>query len=282
MPRTAIASAPLRTVFDKVATRFPGHTMQRIRTPDGRFRYTYASSGMREVFGIDAEAILSQPDADHAWVHEADRARFVAALHRSADTLTTLDEEVRVISQAGGFKWVRSIGTPRRLDDGTVVWDGIALDVTERRAAAEALERAVALARTAEAARWDAARTGAVVREDALLALRAAVERLVDRLPRSLAAAPEVDDVRAALAALAPEQMIEPGPAGDPAHAALTPRQREVLALLSHGLTNRQIAERLGTTEGTVKLQVAALRKRLGARNRTEAALRALATTRGG
>ncbi len=282
MPRTAIAPAPLRTVFDKVATRFPGHTMQRIRTPDGRFRYTYASSGMREVFGIDAEAILSQPEADHAWVHEADRARFIAALHRSADTLTTLDEEVRVISRAGGFKWVRSIGTPRRLEDGTIVWDGIALDVTERRAAAEALERAVALARTAEAARWDAARTGAIVREDALLALRGAVERLITRLPRRLATAPEVDDVRAALAALAPEPRVESLTGSDALHAALTPRQREVLTHLSQGLTNRQIAERLGTTEGTVKLHVAALRKRLGARNRTEAALRALAGRPGG
>jgi PAS domain S-box-containing protein len=272
----------LRTVFDKVATRFPGHTMQRIRTPDGRFRYTYASSGMREVFGIDADAILSQPDADHAWVHDADRARFVAALHRSADTLTTLDEEVRVISRAGGFKWVRSIGTPRRLDDGTVVWDGIALDVTERRAAAEALERAVELARTAEAARWDAARTGAVVREDALLALRAAVERLVARLPLSLAAAREVDDLRAALAALAPEPRDAPAAHADPAQLALTPRQRDVLACLAQGLTNRQIAARLGTAEGTVKLQVAALRKRLGARNRTEAAVFALAAQRGG
>lgn len=54
----------------------------------------------------------------------------------------------------------------------------------------------------------------------------------------------------------------------------LTPREREVLELLAHGLSNRQIAERLGISEHTAKFHVAAVSGKLGAASRTEAVSR--------
>jgi DNA-binding NarL/FixJ family response regulator len=51
----------------------------------------------------------------------------------------------------------------------------------------------------------------------------------------------------------------------------LTPRQREVLACIVHGMTNRAIALKLGITELTVKSHVTALLEALEVRNRTEA-----------
>jgi len=54
----------------------------------------------------------------------------------------------------------------------------------------------------------------------------------------------------------------------------LTPREREVLELLAHGLSNRQIAERLGISEHTAKFHVAAVLAKLGATSRTEAVSR--------
>lgn len=57
--------------------------------------------------------------------------------------------------------------------------------------------------------------------------------------------------------------------------AALTPREREVLALLAQGLANKAIAPRLGITEHTVKAHVAAIYEKLGAGNRAEAAIAA-------
>lgn len=54
--------------------------------------------------------------------------------------------------------------------------------------------------------------------------------------------------------------------------AQLTERQLEVLALMSEGASNKQIARRLGLSEKTVKIHVGAILKTLGAANRTEAA----------
>ncbi|MGY1780661.1 LuxR C-terminal-related transcriptional regulator [Geodermatophilus sp. SYSU D01036] len=53
----------------------------------------------------------------------------------------------------------------------------------------------------------------------------------------------------------------------------LTPRERELLRLLGEGLTNRQIGERLGLTEKTVKNYASNLLGKLGLQRRTQAAV---------
>lgn len=56
----------------------------------------------------------------------------------------------------------------------------------------------------------------------------------------------------------------------------LTPRERDVLARLVDGETNKQIAEALALTHGTVRVYVSSLLAKLGANNRTEAVALAL------
>lgn len=55
----------------------------------------------------------------------------------------------------------------------------------------------------------------------------------------------------------------------------LTPRQREVLALLGQGKSNKEIARVLQLAEGTVKLHVTAILKALNVNNRTRAVVAA-------
>ena len=57
----------------------------------------------------------------------------------------------------------------------------------------------------------------------------------------------------------------------------LTDREREVLALLTTGRTNGEIAGELFVANGTIKSHVNAICRKLGARNRTEAVARARA-----
>jgi DNA-binding NarL/FixJ family response regulator len=82
----------------------------------------------------------------------------------------------------------------------------------------------------------------AASRDEAPLAPRAAAELLADRAARP----PAVD---------------------------LTPREREVLALVIQGMANKQIARRLGISEKTVKGHLTNLFQRIGVADRTQAAL---------
>jgi two-component system, NarL family, response regulator LiaR len=61
-----------------------------------------------------------------------------------------------------------------------------------------------------------------------------------------------------------------------PIGADLTEREREVLGLLTHGLSNQQIAERLVITPATVKFHTRSIRSKLGTSTRTETVVLAL------
>jgi DNA-binding NarL/FixJ family response regulator len=56
----------------------------------------------------------------------------------------------------------------------------------------------------------------------------------------------------------------------------LTPRELEILSMMAVGSTNPEIAERLVISESTVKSHVKSILRKLGLRNRTEAASRYL------
>jgi DNA-binding NarL/FixJ family response regulator len=71
---------------------------------------------------------------------------------------------------------------------------------------------------------------------------------------------------------LAERAGLKPRSAAQSSGDALTPREQEVLALLSNGLSNREIARTLWIAESTAKVHVRNVLRKLGARSRTEAA----------
>ncbi|MGH7042803.1 MAG: helix-turn-helix domain-containing protein, partial [Acetobacteraceae bacterium] len=97
---------------------------------------------------------------------------------------------------------------------------------------------------------------------------------LADQLAALLAGVPGLRLVAAGEAADA--VLIAPGdaPPGDP-DAGLTPREREVLALLAEGASNKLIARRLGISAHTAKFHVGSLLDKLDATGRTDAVAQA-------
>jgi DNA-binding CsgD family transcriptional regulator len=92
------------------------------------------------------------------------------------------------------------------------------------------------------------------------------------------------DPARADLVVMSPEEWGRFEHRGAPAAGraleqpveGLTPREHEVLTLVADGLHNREIAERLGVSEHTVKFHLGTIFGKLGATTRTEAVQRGL------
>jgi len=107
----------------------------------------------------------------------------------------------------------------------------------------------------------------------------ATTERLVDAVVAAdrgeSVLAPSVAAKLVARVATLPDPA--PGPAPQPLVDPLTDRELEVLRHLAAGKSNREIAQAVFLTEGTVKNHVTSILAKLGARDRTQAALRASA-----
>jgi two-component system, NarL family, response regulator YdfI len=111
-----------------------------------------------------------------------------------------------------------------------------------------------------------------------LEALRSGVRAV---LPRDISAGEmiaAIEAVAAGLAVLSPadlQALLPAAPRAERADSttggALTPREREVLALLAEGVGNKTIAWKLAISEHTVKFHVASIMGKLNATSRTEA-----------
>ena len=99
------------------------------------------------------------------------------------------------------------------------------------------------------------------------------VVREFERLADAQVAASRAD---AMVVAVDATRNDSPAAEGDRIDEPLTPREIDVLELLTEGLPNKAIAERLGISDQTVKFHIASILGKLGATNRTEAVRRAL------
>ncbi len=124
-----------------ITDNLPGGVYRRMLHTDGTISYPFVSAGFGEIYGIDPEKAMSDSEYLFEALHPEDRARTLAAIRTSGETLELYDQEYRLIGRDGEVTWCRSIAQPRRLDGGGVVWDGVAVDITERKRAEETVRR---------------------------------------------------------------------------------------------------------------------------------------------
>ncbi|GLX23251.1 response regulator transcription factor [Streptomyces lavendulae] len=98
----------------------------------------------------------------------------------------------------------------------------------------------------------------------------------ITRAIRAAAAGQSVLDREVQDRLLATARNKAPAPDRQPLPADLTPREREVLALIGRGLSNRGIAEQLFISEATVKTHINNLFAKAGIRDRADAVRRAM------
>ena len=96
-------------------------------------------------------------------------------------------------------------------------------------------------------------------------------DRLLDALRQVLDGSIYVPEQTLPAAAGVGIAMPPAGGRKTPAEIGLTNRQADVLALMAKGRSNREIAELLGLSEGTVKIHITAIFKALGVSSRTQA-----------
>ncbi|OYT99965.1 MAG: hypothetical protein CFE40_01175 [Burkholderiales bacterium PBB1] len=104
-------------------------------------RFVYVSEASERIFGIPAEAAMQDPARLFARIVPEDRAKFRAEQRRSHREVSIFDLTVRLGRDDGTTRHIHFHSAPRRLADGSLIWDGIATDVTGRMEAEESRRR---------------------------------------------------------------------------------------------------------------------------------------------
>ena len=146
--------------LQRIASHVPGVLYQFEQLPDGRMRFPYASGGLEQVYELTPGEVEVEVDAGalFARMHPEDMRSVQANLGESARRLEPWRDEFRVLLPKLGVRWLEGHATPQPKTGGGVVWHGFVADVTERRAAMEALDQSRRRLQLA----MDAARMGIV------------------------------------------------------------------------------------------------------------------------
>ncbi|WP_024329911.1 PAS domain-containing protein [Thioalkalivibrio sp. ALR17-21] len=123
----------------KAARNLPGAIFQYRQYPDGRAVFPYASDGAQQVFGVSSEQVMRDPAIAFSRVHADDLPQVQASIEASVREMQAWHVRFRVRHPANGWIWVEGRSTPEALTDGSVLWHGVMIDISERMAAEQAL-----------------------------------------------------------------------------------------------------------------------------------------------
>jgi PAS domain S-box-containing protein len=122
-----------------LARQIPGVIYQFAYHPDGRSAFPYASEGIRTIYEVTPEEVREDAAKIYERLHPEDHPRVIEGILASYESGEAWHDTYRVILPERGVRWLEGNATPEKLPDGSAIWHGFIMDVTERMQAEEAL-----------------------------------------------------------------------------------------------------------------------------------------------
>ncbi|HEY9808640.1 MAG TPA: PAS domain S-box protein [Halomicronema sp.] len=119
--------------FQRLAENIPGVIYQYQQKEGEKHQFNYISPGCRNLFEIEPEAVWQ--DADLMWsiIHPDDLKAFNDSVDNASKNHQPWNWAYRIITASGKQKWIQVIARPDLQSDGSLIWDGLLLDITERK-----------------------------------------------------------------------------------------------------------------------------------------------------
>ncbi len=127
--------------FQQLAANLPGVIYQFLMRPDGTGVFPYMSPGCWDFFEIEAKLIEENAQVLINLIHPDDFPNFSRSVAISAETLEPWHWEGRFINPSGKVIWIEGHSRPEKQENGDILWDGLLIEITERKMAQEALRQ---------------------------------------------------------------------------------------------------------------------------------------------
>ncbi|HEV8714372.1 MAG TPA: response regulator [Candidatus Binatia bacterium] len=132
--------------YHRIAANVMGMVYQFVLRPDGSVSFPFVSEGSRELFGLDPRYVQQHPSHLIDLIHPEDRPAFDRSVGESAASLEPWKWEGRFFLAPGIARWVQGIARPERQANGEILWDGLLIDITERKRTEEVMKEQMRLA----------------------------------------------------------------------------------------------------------------------------------------
>jgi hypothetical protein len=146
--------------FERVAVSLPGVVYQYKQPPGPDYHlgaFTYISDGCRDLYGLTPQQILEDIGKAHAQIHPDDLEGFKNSINLQPVSGECWKHEWRLITPFG-LKWVVATSRASVCEDGSCLWDGVILDITDRKLLETQQEQMLALERQARESAEQASR----------------------------------------------------------------------------------------------------------------------------
>ncbi|EKU98412.1 PAS domain S-box [Leptolyngbya sp. PCC 7375] len=127
--------------LQKLAANLPGLIFQFRLEADGTRSFPYVSEGCRDIHELEPDDFVRCFDL----VHSCDRDALEQALQVSALTLSGFHHEHRIMTPSGKLKWVQTIARPEQMADDSILWDGLIIEVSDRKRAEKEQQRLLSI-----------------------------------------------------------------------------------------------------------------------------------------
>jgi PAS domain S-box-containing protein len=117
---------------ESIISTVPGVVYRLQMDSGGVFSIPYISSQAENIIGHPL-SILTNSDCFFDIIHSEDVDNVRQSILDSAGTLESCTVEFRVFDTHGRLRWLKSTSTPQRFDDNNTVWNGIIVDITDRK-----------------------------------------------------------------------------------------------------------------------------------------------------
>ena len=124
--------------YQNLAANIPGMIYQFVLHPNGSMNFLYVSPGSREIFGIEPEALLENKAFSFGTVHPDDCPNLIKSIIISAQTLEPWHQIWRIFRE-DQIKWIEGKSRPEKQADGSILWNGLLTDISDRKRAEEDL-----------------------------------------------------------------------------------------------------------------------------------------------
>ncbi|GAA6618320.1 PAS domain S-box protein [Scytonema sp. NUACC26] len=130
--------------LERIAANLPGMIFQFLKRQDGSRTVIYASSGCQELFELEPELVQANFQILYSLAHPQDVNSFEQSVAVSCATGEPWLWEGRIITPSGKLKWVQATSRPEQQPSGDIIWDGLIIDITDRKLAEEKLRESEA------------------------------------------------------------------------------------------------------------------------------------------